>query len=267
MPKPQVLIIGDICVDRYWVVGGTGRFSPEAPEVPVYGVEGHFDLPGMAGNVERNCQNLGCDTWLPTVEYPQMPVKNRLVTPEGQQLARWDESDWCQESAVPWAPAARAVVVCDYGKGAVTARVIEEIRRLYVPRYVPILVDTKDDPQRFAGCWAWFFPNRQEHEYWRAQYDALPSVVLKRGDQGMEFRVYGKPVETVAAHQVPAASVCGAGDTVVAAAAAVLARQPYAEPSIVLGIANLAAAVAVQHPFTYAPTVRELWRAGHVLLG
>ena len=47
--KAQVLVIGDVMLDRYWH-GGTSRISPEAP-VPVVKVNQVEDRPGGAGNV------------------------------------------------------------------------------------------------------------------------------------------------------------------------------------------------------------------------
>ena len=53
----QVLIIGDVMLDRYWH-GPTGRISPEAP-VPVVKVEDIEERPGGAANVALNVAALG----------------------------------------------------------------------------------------------------------------------------------------------------------------------------------------------------------------
>ena len=53
----QVLIIGDVMLDRYWH-GPTGRISPEAP-VPVVKVEAIEERPGGAANVALNVAALG----------------------------------------------------------------------------------------------------------------------------------------------------------------------------------------------------------------
>ena len=48
----NVLIVGDLMLDRYWG-GSTGRISPEAP-VPVVNVNTSEDRPGGAANVAIN---------------------------------------------------------------------------------------------------------------------------------------------------------------------------------------------------------------------
>lgn len=55
--KAQVLVVGDLMLDRYWH-GATARISPEAP-VPVVKVEQHEDRPGGAANVALNITALG----------------------------------------------------------------------------------------------------------------------------------------------------------------------------------------------------------------
>lgn len=53
----NVLIVGDLMLDRYWG-GSTGRISPEAP-VPVVNVNSSEDRPGGAANVAINAAMLG----------------------------------------------------------------------------------------------------------------------------------------------------------------------------------------------------------------
>jgi len=53
----QVLVVGDIMLDRYWH-GETARISPEAP-VPVVRIEQREDRPGGAANVALNIAALG----------------------------------------------------------------------------------------------------------------------------------------------------------------------------------------------------------------
>ena len=55
--KAQVLVVGDLMLDRYWH-GATSRISPEAP-VPVVKVEQSEDRIGGAGNVALNIASLG----------------------------------------------------------------------------------------------------------------------------------------------------------------------------------------------------------------
>src|SRR5690625_7615821 len=50
--QAQVLVVGDVMLDRYWH-GAAARISPEAP-VPVVQVLGRDDRPGGAANVALN---------------------------------------------------------------------------------------------------------------------------------------------------------------------------------------------------------------------
>ncbi len=55
--QSDVLVVGDIMLDRYWY-GPTGRISPEAP-VPVVKINQHEERPGGAANVAMNIAALG----------------------------------------------------------------------------------------------------------------------------------------------------------------------------------------------------------------
>src|SRR5690625_7782175 len=55
--QAQVLVVGDVMLDRYWH-GAAARISPEAP-VPVVQVRGRDDRPGGAANVAPNIGALG----------------------------------------------------------------------------------------------------------------------------------------------------------------------------------------------------------------
>lgn len=58
----QVLVVGDVMLDRYWS-GATDRVSPEAP-VPVLNVAGIEEYPGGAANVALNLVSLGAQCTL-----------------------------------------------------------------------------------------------------------------------------------------------------------------------------------------------------------
>ena len=53
----NVLVVGDIMLDRYWY-GGTNRISPEAP-VPIVKIDSIEERPGGAANVALNITSLG----------------------------------------------------------------------------------------------------------------------------------------------------------------------------------------------------------------
>ena len=60
--QANVLIVGDLMLDRYWS-GGASRISPEAP-VPVVNVHSIEDRPGGAANVAVNVATLGAKVTL-----------------------------------------------------------------------------------------------------------------------------------------------------------------------------------------------------------
>src|ERR1700733_2922539 len=55
--QAQVLVIGDVMLDRYWF-GDTARISPEAP-VPIVKINSTDNRPGGAGNVALNINAQG----------------------------------------------------------------------------------------------------------------------------------------------------------------------------------------------------------------
>jgi D-beta-D-heptose 7-phosphate kinase/D-beta-D-heptose 1-phosphate adenosyltransferase len=60
--QAQVLVFGDVMLDRYWQ-GPTSRISPEAP-VPVVKVQDIENRAGGAGNVALNIATLGAKAQL-----------------------------------------------------------------------------------------------------------------------------------------------------------------------------------------------------------
>jgi len=61
----NVLIVGDVMLDRYWF-GDVERISPEAP-VPVVKITRTEERPGGAANVARNVAALGAQATLLSV--------------------------------------------------------------------------------------------------------------------------------------------------------------------------------------------------------
>lgn len=191
--RAQVLVIGDLMLDRYWT-GDTGRISPEAP-VPVVLVGDTEDRPGGAGNVALNLASLGagasvislvgrddaaaalertlsaagvhCDF----VTAGASPTITKLrVMSRHQQLLRLDFEQPFAESdcaALPALLARRAegmgaLVLSDYAKG--TLAQCRELIRLARERQLPVLVDPKGaDFSRYRGA-TLLTPNLHEFE-------------------------------------------------------------------------------------------------------
>lgn len=191
--KAQVLVIGDVMLDRYWH-GGTSRISPEAP-VPVVQVSQIEDRPGGAGNVALNIAALGAQAalfGLTGADEAAAALSSRLqaarvrcefqavqdhptitklrVISRHQQLLRMDfEQPFAANHAATLAQRATAaiagvgaVILSDYAKGALAdpQTLIQAARSAGVT----VLVDPKGhDFQRYRGA-TLLTPNLHEFE-------------------------------------------------------------------------------------------------------
>jgi len=243
--KYKILLIGDDCHDIY-TYGNVNRISPEAP-VPVF--EPHYTIhkDGMAGNVCKNLEALGC-----TVNFlhGKTSEKNRLIDERTkQQLLRMDKdvaSDPITfETAIPSGYA--AIVISDYNKGTVTYELIEELVREVD---VPIFVDTKKtDLARLSGCYVKI--NALE----KSRATSLPDpehLIVTHGGDGAEWNGWVYAAEIVG----DVTDVCGAGDTFLAALAYKFLETNNMPDAV--KFANKAAGVTVQHVGVYAPRPEEI---------
>ena len=243
--KFNILLIGDACEDTY-TYGYVNRISPEAP-VPIF--EPHYTIhhDGMAGNVRKNLEALGCDV---NFLHGAVSKKNRLIDQRTkQQLLRLDKDAISEpvtfETAIP--PIYDAIVISDYNKGTVSYELIEELAKEVD---VPIFVDTKKtDLARLSGCYVKI--NALE----KSRATSLPKIdhlIVTQGYHGATWNGWGYPAELVG----DVTDVCGAGDTFLAALAyqfLVTNNMPDA-----VKFANKAAAVTVQHIGVYAPRLEEI---------
>jgi D-beta-D-heptose 7-phosphate kinase/D-beta-D-heptose 1-phosphate adenosyltransferase len=243
--KFNILLIGDACEDTY-TYGYVDRISPEAP-VPVFEPHSTIHKDGMAGNVCKNLEALGC-----TVNFLHGTVskKNRLIDHRTkQQILRIDHDAKSQpitfETVIPLVY--DAVVISDYNKGTVSYELIEDLVKEVD---VPIFVDTKKtDLARLAGCYVKI--NALE----KSRATSLPKIdhlIVTQGYHGATWNGWGFPAETAG----DVTDVCGAGDTFLAA----LAYQFLMTNSMsdAVKFANKAAAITVQHVGVYAPTLEEI---------
>ncbi|MCP5170637.1 MAG: bifunctional D-glycero-beta-D-manno-heptose-7-phosphate kinase/D-glycero-beta-D-manno-heptose 1-phosphate adenylyltransferase HldE [Porticoccaceae bacterium] len=189
----QVLVVGDLMLDRYWH-GGTTRISPEAP-VPVVNVSQTEDRVGGAGNVALNIAALGagasvlgvvgCDEAAESLrsrleaagifcdfqESKSKPTITKLrIISRHQQLLRLDfEESFNPEDAAELPekiqnqlPGLGAVILSDYAKGTLC----EPQKLIQIARQagVPVLVDPKGtDFQKYRGA-TLMTPNLGEFE-------------------------------------------------------------------------------------------------------
>lgn len=247
--SPQILVVGDAFVDRYWIGSRRGP-SAEFPG-DVVDIAETRDLPGGASNVAANLRALGA----PVYELVGSgPTKNRLIT-NGVQTARWDENDRCMR--LPRRPVGSffGVIVSDYNKGAVTSSLIEELTSLDVP----IFIDTKRDPWLYRGIKnPTFFPNLAEWQEFPAYHDYNFPVVRTEGPAGATLVTDPAQDLHLPAFEVPEVrSVCGAGDTVVAAYAySYLLQGPWRHEALKFALA--AAAIVVSKPYTSTASLKEI---------
>jgi D-beta-D-heptose 7-phosphate kinase/D-beta-D-heptose 1-phosphate adenosyltransferase len=239
----NILLVGDACEDTY-TYGYVNRISPEAP-VPVF--EPHYTInkDGMAGNVCKNLEALGC-----TVNFLHGAVskKNRLIDHRSkQQLLRIDHDAESEpitfETAIP--PVYDAIVVSDYNKGTVSYELIQEL-----VGNMPVFVDTKKtDLARLAGCYIKI--NALE----RSRATSLPSkdrLIVTHGGHGAVWDDWVFPAETAG----DVIDVCGAGDTFLSALVYKFLETNSMPDAI--KFANKAAAITVQHVGVYAPRLEEI---------
>jgi len=189
--KANLLVVGDVMLDRYWF-GDSDRISPEAP-VPVVQVSKVDERLGGAANVARNVAALGANTTILGVigedeagarigellrqsgvnsqleVDPKVPttVKLRVIARQ-QQLIRLDFEETPSQTALEQKlarfekalGAADVLVLSDYGKGALSqvAAMIEYARA----KNKVILVDPKgEDYEKYRGATV-ITPNRSE---------------------------------------------------------------------------------------------------------
>ncbi len=301
-----VLIVGDVMLDRYWY-GPTGRISPEAP-VPVVKVENNEERPGGAANVAMNIASLGgmahivgltgvdepakvlsdtlsslgvvCD-FVALEQYPTI-TKLRVLS-RGQQLIRLDFEEEFENidaelilSRINKAlPNVRAVVLSDYGKGALEH--VQQYIQLARAAKVPVFIDPKGaDFERYRGA-TLLTPNMAEFELVvgrvKSEQDLVDkglaliekydfdALLVTRSEHGMTLLRKGQKPLNLPTQAKEVFDVTGAGDTVISVlAASVSAGKPLDEAC---ALANAAAGVVVGKLGTSTVSTIELAEAVH----
>lgn len=307
-----VLCIGDAMLDRY-VYGDASRISPEAP-VPVLRVDREATMLGGAGNVARNVAAMGGHAHFISLigadaigqEFQRLasqinnvrpalvsdasrptPLKTRYIAGT-QQLLRADQElaisvsgdveEQIIDAALMAIPACQAVVLSDYGKGVLSARVLEQIIAGAQKTGIPTLVDPKGrDYARYRGA-DMVTPNRKE----LAEATGLPTgnddqvtsaarriinvcgiggVLATRGPDGVTLVSGTNDPQHFRAETREVFDVSGAGDTVIAALALGLAADFPEHEAVPL--ANVAAGIVVGKVGTAVARIDEITAALH----
>lgn len=206
--QANVLVVGDIMLDRYWY-GGTNRISPEAP-VPVVKIDALEERPGGAANVAMNITSLSGNVRLigltgideaakildeelskhhvhcDFVAVSTHPTITKLrVLSRNQQLIRIDfEEGFDKVDASPILERIqtaltthKVLVLSDYAKGALSS--VQKMIDLANQANVPILVDPKGTDFERYRCATLLTPNMSEFEAVVGQCDSEQEIVEK----------------------------------------------------------------------------------------
>jgi len=301
-----ILVVGDIIVDEF-VWGDVSRISPEAP-VPVVHVEKVDRRLGGSANVVCNLHAIEMSSAMFGVVGDDEPghwvlrrlaeldsdasgvqtkkngrptsIKTRVIA-RHQQVVRYDR-EWLQaagretlaalkDGILAALPAAKAVILSDYGKGVLMAETLTQIIPHLSGRIVA--VDPKPEhTEAYRGATV-ITPNLAEaaamtgmdavnedthvESIARRLYEQLElrEVLITRAEKGMTL------FDGDRCHHIPAAArevfdVTGAGDTVIAVFTACLARGDDALTAA--GHANRAAGVVVGKIGTATATWEEI---------
>jgi len=303
----SILCIGDLMLDRL-VRGDVDRISPEAP-VPVLKLRESQAGLGGVGNVAHNVVALGGRAVLiglvgvdalaqeltsliaakPGIVDAKIASRSRPTTCKsrffaaGQQVIRVDD-----EVVRPAAPAeanqllremersigsADAVILSDYGKGALTPEVIAFAISKAQALGIPVFVDPKGaDFRRYRGATC-ITPNvgelaaasgrscQTDEEIVDTAVQLLKTaeaeaILVTRSERGMTLVEKNGAVTSVQASAKEVFDVSGAGDTAIATLA--LCHASGASLATAMRVANAAAGVVVSKVGTAAVSRSEL---------
>src|SRR6478672_8727114 len=309
--RQTVLCVGDLMLDEF-VYGEVSRVSPEAP-APVIAVQRSETNVGGAGNVARNIVALGArcifaglvgedeaGAKLKSDLARESLIEAVLVTDSSRPTTRkvrfvsehfsthMLRADWEHavpasaeieqkliDAILPLLPRADIVLLSDYAKGVLTARVIRNIIDAARKLGKRVIVDPKSLNFAIYRGATLLTPNRKEfaeatrsradteQDIAAAAQDAMQladceAMLVTQSEHGMTLVPRKGEAIHVPAHPVRVRDVSGAGDTVAAVLA--VACSSGADWEDALRLASAAAAVAVSKKGTAIVTSEELRR-------
>jgi D-beta-D-heptose 7-phosphate kinase/D-beta-D-heptose 1-phosphate adenosyltransferase len=313
MSGARVLAVGDVMVDRF-VYGDVSRVSAEAP-VPILARAHESVMLGAAGNVARNVAALGGHATLigvvgedqaadeareliageagvrgaltaAMVSDPDRPTttKVRFVS-AGQQLLRVDHEvarpvtggvELALTKMIAEAAGAGAILLSDYGKGAVTDAVIAACLAVARRLGAPLIVDSKArgfgrygeadvvKPNAAELAFATDLPTVTDAEIEAALARALElchcrAILVTRAARGMSLAVRGEAVRHFRRPPPEVFDTAGAGDTALAALGLALATGAGLDEAVELAL--LASGVVVEKAGVASVSPDELLEA------
>jgi D-glycero-beta-D-manno-heptose-7-phosphate kinase len=303
----RIIVLGDLMLDEF-IFGRVRRISPEAP-VPVVEVERQTLALGGAGNVVSNLVALGAspvplgvvgsdsDAQRMRLAFEKLQVnseslvidetrpttlKTRIIA-HNQQVVRADREN---RKAITTEIEDRiiavfrrqlattdAVIVSDYSKGLLSARLLAELLPLAMEQQITVCLDPKTRSFSSYQPVTVITPNHQEaseatgitiedeQSLVAAGQQILASIdcraaLITRGEEGMALFTKDGAVTHIPTVAREVYDVTGAGDTVIATLALALTTgASFAESAI---LANHAAGVVVGKLGTATVTRNEL---------
>jgi D-beta-D-heptose 7-phosphate kinase/D-beta-D-heptose 1-phosphate adenosyltransferase len=311
MARQTVLCVGDLMLDEF-VYGEVSRISPEAP-APVIAVQRSEISVGGAGNVARNIAALGAkcifvgligqdeagrtlkqalaqeplieplliaDAARPTtrkVRFVSEHFSTHMLRADWELAAPASASIEQQliDTILPQLARVDIVLLSDYAKGVLTARVIRNVIDAAKKLGKRVIVDPKSANLAIYRGATLLTPNRKEFsEATRSRADSevgiataaqeamiladCAAMLITQSEHGMTLVPRDGEAIHVPALPVTVRDVSGAGDTVAAMLAVALAAG--ADWETTLRLAAAAAAVAVSKKGTAMVTSSELRR-------
>jgi D-beta-D-heptose 7-phosphate kinase/D-beta-D-heptose 1-phosphate adenosyltransferase len=309
--RQNVLCVGDLMLDEF-VYGEVSRISPEAP-APVIAVQRSETNVGGAGNVARNIAALGArcifvglvgddaaGAMLKAELAREARIESVLVTDPARPTTRkvrfvsehfsthMLRADWelvapvaetterrLIDAIVAALPRADIVLLSDYAKGVLTARVVRNVIDAARKLGKQVIVDPKSANLAIYRGATLLTPNRKEFaeatrrriesdaDIAEASIEALrtadaEAVLVTQSEHGMTLAHRDGRLIHVPAQPAKVRDVSGAGDTVAAVMSVTLAADAGWETA--LRCATAAAAVAVSKPGTATVSLAELRR-------
>lgn len=289
----KVLVIGDIMLDVY-TEGTSSRLSPEAP-VPVIIPHGKpKEMLGGAGNVCACLSKLGAKEVhligkigsdaeghkavsllgdIGVLFYMELSgittVKHRILC-NNQQVCRVDYEDMAEakyskeqlDNIYDIADGVDIILISDYAKGVVTK---ELMSRFSKRQRAKMVVDPKPVNKEYYKKVLLIKPNKGEiflmspamHLIDSLEYlsKELSSPVVVTTSEGGCIAYSNDKVIHSMPPRVEMVNAIGAGDVFISALTIGYNGKIDKE---LLDFANKAAAISVQHPYTYCPTLQEL---------
>ena len=309
--RQTVLCVGDLMLDEF-VYGEVSRISPEAPTPVIAARRSELNVGG-AGNVARNIAALGArcifvgligsdaagemltvelakETFIEPVLVvdPSRPTTRKVRFVSEHFSTHMLRADWetpapasgaveqaLIDAILPQLPRVDIVLLSDYAKGVLTARVIRTVIDAARGLGKRVIVDPKSANFGIYRGATLLTPNRKEFaDATRSRADDQAGIakaarevmrladcealLVTQSEHGMTLVPGEGEVIHVPAHTVKVRDVTGAGDTVVATLAVSLAAG--ADWETALRTASAAAAVAVGKSGTAIVTLAELRR-------